>query len=487
MSRQNSAFNRASAFQLHHRLPDPIPPETRNAWASATCSRERCNRPLYRILENRTLRLCQHHYEKRLQNQAKKQLPPEPRHCLYCGNEIQNPRNKSFCNHECHASALRIINDPYAVAVLKHSWWRNTESLIRRSSIGLDSVPDPSTDIPGLIRLHALKAHYQNSFNTVDGEWLTDAVTHLPVVKLKSSIEVQLCHRYPNAQGGANTPLNFVIAPPYTNLPLQSRCPPHNADERLNGIRVDSTGKPLEGSLISALKARYGADHTRQIMQKINAPRASKLKAYPHRPPDFAPLYRILVMECRRLGFRHLASQLDTLFKRCADALGLHLELLASAFFIALQTQDADGLITTMEQLTLDESSRLVEQPADLNIRNRNLRLPLAIYEGSPVYTLLCAAKTVLQKYLKVDIFETIQTRFLVLYNKTFYQPPVMGYSPLECVLLDNPRHKEHPAHRQWTKSHQLKRKGTKRRRQQQWQHQIISESIKQTQTRSSG
>ncbi|MNQ87751.1 hypothetical protein D3C85_1029900 [compost metagenome] len=98
------------------------------------------------------------------------------------------------------------------------------------------------------------------------------------------------------------------------------------------------------------------------------------------------------------------------------------------------------------------------------------------------MHTLLFTADTVLQKYLHVDIFESIQTRFLKLYNSAFYQPPVLAYSPLEFVPLSSPHHKEHPEHDQWVKN--TRRKGQATKRQNQRLHQAISNEVKKQQTR---
>lgn len=469
----------SSWFSRHLRDPDAD-----DLTPSALCKLAGCNRPLYRIPENTVWRLCQQHYGSRLLKQQKKSQPPDTLHCKFCGKVITRLRNSTYCSRNCADADRRVIDDAHTVKVLNHSWWRNIETLFRHNPFGLDSAPSPLTDIPGLWKLYALKAACQQSFNVIEGEWLIDPDTHQPVEKLTASIRLELCHRSPNARGGANTPCNFVIAPGFTNRPLQSRQPPHNANARFNGIQAGTGGQPMTQSLITELKTRYGEDDVRAMMQKIKPSFAGKLKAYPHRKPGYATLYSILVLECKRLGFTCLGSQLDKLYRLSADALGLHLESLASAFFIALQTQDADGLIETTEQLDLNVSCRMTEKPADLNMLNRNLRLPLPVYEGSPVHTLLCTANAVLRRYLKVDIFESVQTHFLKLYNSAFYQPPVLAYSPLELVPLSSPHHKEHPEHDQWAK--RVHRKGRTTKWQNQRLHQAISDEVKKTQTRRS-
>ncbi|MNB77842.1 hypothetical protein D3C81_194360 [compost metagenome] len=479
MSTNNPKHTISPGLQFFRRLRDP---EADDLTPSAMCKLDGCNRPLYRIPGNARWRLCQEHYEARLLKQQKKQQPPEPLYCKNCGHEITNPRNTTYCCRECADTHRRIIDDAHTVSVLSHSWWGKIETLFQRSPFGPDSAPSPLTDIPGLWKLHALKASYQKSFNVIEGEWLIDPATNRPVEKLTASIRLELCHRYPNARGGANTPRNIVLAPGFTNRPLQSRRPPQNTDERFNAVQAGTGSYPMTQSLIAELKARYGEESVCLMMQKIKPSFSGRLKAYSHRKPGYATLFSIMVLECKRLGFASLGTQLDTLYRLAADALGLHLESLASAFFIALQTQDADGLMATTERLVLDERCRLTEKPADLNLLNRNLRLPLYIYEGSPVHTLLFTADTVLQKYLHVDIFESIQTRFLKLYNSAFYQPPVLAYSPLEFVPLSSPHHKEHPEHDQWVKN--TRRKGQATKRQNQRLHQAISNEVKKQQTR---
>lgn len=487
MSIQNWRFNPSSKFQQQHCQAGPEPPEAETFRASALCRREGCNRPLYRIPENKSLHLCREHYEQRLLNlQKKQQQSPAIRHCKHCGKEIINPRNTTYCDQLCAGEARRAFSRSIpGFNALSHSYWKNITGLFQRSPVGLDSAINPLDDIPALWRLYALKGHYQQSFNTLDGEWLIDPKTRLPVEKLVASITLELCHRYPNKQGGANTTRNIVIAPGFTNRPLQSRCPPLNADERFNGIQASTTGGPLKQSLMAELLARYGHEPVRLMMQQIKPAFARKLQAYPHRKPGYAALYSILVLECKRLGFKHLVNQLNALYKLTADALGLHLEALASAFFIALQTQDAEGLMATAEALTLDETCRMIEKPVDLLMRHRNLRLPLPVYEGSPVHTLLVTAGTVLLKYLRVDIFEAIQTRFLKLYNGTFYKPPVLAYSPLRVIQQSSPEHQEHPNHQQWTNNTHRKRKAKKSP--YQWRYNAINEGAKRNQTRRAG
>lgn len=477
-------FTRDSASSSTWFLGQQRDPDADDLTPSAVCKLEGCNRPLYRITENAVWRLCQEHYERRLQKQQKKLQPPDTLFCKFCGKVITRPRNSTYCDRNCADADRRVIDDTHTVKVLSHSWWRNIETLFRHNPFGLDSALSPLSDMPGLWKLYGLKAAYQQSFNVIGGEWLIDPDTNQPMEKLTASIRLELCHRYPNARGGANIPRNIVIAPGFTNRPLQSRQPPQNSNARFNGIQAGADGSPMTKSLITELKTRYGEDDVRVMMQKIKPSFAGKLKAYPHRKPGYATLYSILVLECKRLGFTCLGTQLDTLYRLSADALGLHLESLASAFFIALQTQDADGLIDTTEQLVLDASCRITEKPADLNMLARNLRLPLPVYEGSPVHTLLCAANVVLQKYLKVDIFESVQTHFLKLYNSAFYQPPVLAYSPLELVPLSSPHHKEHPEHDQWAKKVRRKRRPAKW--QHDWMHKLISDEVKKTQTRRS-
>ncbi|WP_415999623.1 hypothetical protein [Citrobacter portucalensis] len=405
-----------------------------------------CNNPVSRKPEAYALFYCDPHFLKWLARKQKKLQPPVIHSCKHCGKPIYKIRNKTYCDDICAAADRRVINDDHITLVINHSYWANIQNLYKNSPLKITSSEDVLTDIPELWNLYSLKARYQASFNAFDGEILLDPITRLPVEKLTVSIRLELCHRFPNALGGANTAMNIVIGPAFINRILGNRVSPTNNDDRFNGIKIVGTAEELVGnSLAQTLKVKYSTGDIGKMMKRIKPGYASIKKIRHWKNPGSEPLFSILYQECKRLGFSRLQTKLNYIKVDYGNALGLHLEAIAVAFFIALQTQDAEGLILITEKILFDVSWKLRATGVYLYMKAQNIRNPLPVYEGSPLHTLLCAANVVLQKYCNVDLFESIQTTFLKLYNSAFYKPPEQWYSPLILIPRTNPWHKLHP------------------------------------------
>jgi len=322
----------------------------------AVCKRDNCTNNIGTSNGELKYRLCHEHYEGR-KNNALKRKERKQAICQYegCAKSMADSNNKRFCSNECRHKAHRIIDDDNIVKLSKHSWWLRTESILKNNPYGLGSIDDP-TDIARMMGLYEIKAKHQRAYNVLNNEWVLD-VFGQPLKHLLPWLNLELCHRYPNARGGANTLMNLLIAPTRINRMLKDSVPHFEPGGQFNGIQAMQKKQPVEKTLLKALSGQFGKEAVQVALWKVKHIRfvdirkrhaLTSINTYDH-----PPLQRLLESELLRLRLFELKEGVTLLAEHLhMVSCGIDNELLAIACFHALLKGDADSFLNKLSLLS---------------------------------------------------------------------------------------------------------------------------------------
>lgn len=410
----------------------------------AKCVRRNCNKKV--IKKSGTRRLCSEHFALFQSNQDRYYTIAQPeeqpqRVCAHCKKTINNKKNKKYCSTECSYHAQRIIDDDFVTLLNNHTWFQTVTMMLRRSPWGIASVSGPK-GIVSLIQSCAEVARFQRSFATT----AMDSKTGEIVKRLTPRMSVQLGHRYPAAAGGGNYRRALTKTPALINRKLQARVygPVSPWGERHFGkiIQLEEEKRPLKTRLLRQLAQQYPAQELIAILKRAE-PALQYAGKSSDKPLPAEPLLHMLVHELSQYGPKTCLLGLRDVLLRTPSIPGGWREILAVACFIALQTQDADGLL---EELAVSPFRRTF--PLRLNHGQREedelnhgyTQQRYFLY-GSFICDILSKAEKAIQRCFGITMFTEPQ-KMNVIYRSMFHVvPDEFSLPPLELVLQSDPRH----------------------------------------------
>uniref|UniRef100_UPI0036DA7F76 hypothetical protein n=1 Tax=Photorhabdus sp. RM322S TaxID=3342825 RepID=UPI0036DA7F76 len=268
---------------------------------------------------------------------------------------MADSRNKRFCSNECRHKAHRIIDDGSIVKLVKHSWWLRIESMLKNNPYGLGSINGPD-DIARMMELYRIKARHQKAYNVLHNEWVLDKHGK-PLRHLRPLLELEICHRYPNAKGGANTVMNLLIAPTRINRMLKDSVPHFEPGGQFNGIKTIQKERPVEKTLLKALSDQFGKESVQVALWQVKHVRfVDMMKRHALTSIntfDYPPLQGLLESELLRLKLYELKEGVTVLAEHLRmTSCGIDNELLAIGCFHALLKGDADSFLNRLSLLS---------------------------------------------------------------------------------------------------------------------------------------
>lgn len=333
--------------------------------------------------------------------------PVELRCCAHCGSIIQNPRNKDYCSNTCRLKAKRIIDNDKVAENVKHGFWIKVQKMIKGSRDGLDSVAGPDS-IRDIVNLYSRLAWFQRSYNAVNDVLLIDSKTGLPVDKLKADLELQLGHIYPKNQGGRNDSCCFILSLKVINKAIGGCIFEPNSEwareiffseKLINTIQKEK----MTGDLLKALVLKFGKVEVEEMIVSLSLPVFDKSTTRNYRLVK-KPLLDMMLKEFTRLNMGYLARALRHFLFIHNDKLDNYDEVIALASNIAMQTQDAHGLLNAIRCYRSDLGSRsgknILERTSGYIDDEGYMR---DIYEGSQLYDILERTRQAIKTILKVD------------------------------------------------------------------------------------
>lgn len=384
----------------------------------ATCKRDKCTNIIGTLDEEKRLRICHVHYLGMLQNRERRQ-ERKGAECLYCGASLQGSRNRAYCSKAHRTLGQRVIDDDYIVALSKYSYWRNIESLLKGSPIGLGSI-NGIGDVVELFNLYRLKSRFQQAYNVINDEFVTDKNGN-PVKRLIPWLELELCHRYPNAFGGYNNAANMIIGPALLNRMVKDTQPKQSPGSQYNGMKSARRASTIKTTLLKALRDEYGTSEVKNVLAglgklevvDIDKPRPLRFRCI----LDTKPLFALLKQECQRLQLVKLTRAI-MLIENYFKAYDYYYEFFALACFHSILTGDKDGFLYKVERLRpIHDFERIIERDGKKYLYAYGIR-----HRGFVSY---CYGT--LDRYLKKYFYIEMHDSFACykFYNRLFSFPPV--------------------------------------------------------------
>ncbi|MCL0003209.1 hypothetical protein MKT61_008680 [Providencia rettgeri] len=321
----------------------------------AICKRNNCKSLVGQLPDERKLRLCSDHYQRKLLN-AHRRVIKQGLTCQYppCGNSLFNTRNHRYCCNEHRNKAKRLIDDNGIVNLVKHSYWLNVESMLKNNPLGLGSINSPD-DITNLIWLYQCKATHQKAYNTINGHRVTDSIKRKRLIPW---VELELCHIYPNSKGGSNTVRNIIIAPALINRKMKDSVPTDNFSEKLSGIKAARPSTPVKSTLLKALIEQYGKIEVQEALfpakQVTFASAEVSYRLFGTNIYTNPPLLKLLKEETWRLGLEQFRDSINHIEICSYISAGPANELFAVASFHAMLNGDKDHFIDIFSGLRKD-------------------------------------------------------------------------------------------------------------------------------------
>lgn len=248
------------------------------------CKRNNCQNHVSDIPKARKAYLCLEHYSILLKNQQKRLIKTMQK-CArsQCKKTLIGTQNQKYCSNECRYLNSRLINDDAILKIIKHSYWRNVERFIKRNPKGLASICDIN-DIADMVHLYVRKAGYQKSYVHYDKNRQSPLL--IPFMDL------EVCHFYPNSEGGMNTLTNTLIGPAKVNRLRSNRLPKKSDIKVLNGEKsIQDPIKP-EATLIHGLADTFSESEIIALFQRIG--RLSEFHFYKKKKNSLPTSFHIL-------------------------------------------------------------------------------------------------------------------------------------------------------------------------------------------------
>lgn len=308
------------------------------------CDRSNCKKNIIRRTSAGKAGLCEEHYQTYHRNQQNKERRLLIT-CQYCGKSLSETRNDKYCNSVCRQNGSRKIISDSIINILSSSYWQNIDHAIKRNPLLLGSVTSPE-DIVNYYDLYLRKARHQRSYAIPAYDGYQGALKPVPLLYL------EVCHRYPNGRGGANTAENLLLAPKLINRRNNDAIP--YQFNGFSGIKSPGECIPFEGSLYNGLVEQYGLASIYGAMSKITP--AKCFRGNVAREIKFSgikktlPLFTLLHEELWRLGHRKIAECLGDI-RQLYPYYPLYLELLAILGFHAVLSGDPDHLLVRMQRI----------------------------------------------------------------------------------------------------------------------------------------
>lgn len=384
----------------------------------AKCKRDKCTNTIGSLDEEKKLRICHAHHLGMLQNRERRQ-EREGAKCLHCGVSLQGSRNRVYCSKAHRTLGQRVIDDDYIVALSKYSYWRNIESLLKGSPIGLGSI-NGIGDVVGLFNLYRLKSRFQQAYNVINDECVTDKNGN-PVKRLVPWLELELCHRYPNAFGGYNNAANMIIGPAIINRMVKDTPPKQSPGSQYNGMKSAKLTGVVKTTLLKALKEEYGASEVKDALVglgklevvDIDKPRPLRFR----NTLDTKPLFTLLEQECARLRLKKLSSAI-TLIKNHFKSHDYYYEFFAVACFHSILTGDKEGFLHKVERLSpVHEVEQIIERDGKKCLYAYSVK-----HRGFAAYC-YGTLDRYLKKYFHIEMHD--MAACYQFYNQLFSFPPV--------------------------------------------------------------
>ncbi|EMX6282453.1 hypothetical protein AAHD08_000487 [Providencia rettgeri] len=279
------------------------------------CKRNDCQNRVLDIPEARCAYLCATHYSTRLRNQQNRLLKAT-QNCARqgCDKTLLGTHNQKFCSNECRHLASRLINDEVIFRIINHSYWRNVERFIKRNPKGLASI-NHLNDIADMVLLYVRKAEYQKSYVHYDENEKGHVLTPF--------MDLAVCHRYPNSEGGMNTLANTLVGPGKVNRLRSNHLPKKSHIEPLNGVKSMQSTIKLETTLFHGLTEMFSESEMTTLFHRIG--RLSEFHFYKEKKNNLPttlsrlllemPFTKLLRDECHRIGLPHVANKMHLIQK----------------------------------------------------------------------------------------------------------------------------------------------------------------------------
>ncbi|EUD06339.1 hypothetical protein [Providencia alcalifaciens] len=326
------------------------------------CKRNNCQNHVSDIPEARKVYLCLEHYSILLENKQKRVIKAMQK-CVrsQCEKTLIGTQNQKYCSNKCRYLNSRLINDDVILKIIKHSYWRNVERFIKRNPKGLASISDIN-DIADMVHLYVRKAGYQKSYVNYDKNRQSPLL--IPFMDL------EVCHFYPNSEGGMNTLTNTLIGPAKVNRLRSNRLPKKGDIKVLNGEKSVQDAIKLETTLLHGLADTFSEREITTLFQRIG--RLSEFHFYKEKknslPTSFShtllemPLTKLLLDECHRMGLHQVTSKMNiikALFFLEYD----FIEILSICLFYSILSGDEGDLFNAFMALSdyqvVNESERM--------------------------------------------------------------------------------------------------------------------------------
>ncbi|WP_370611553.1 hypothetical protein [Klebsiella aerogenes] len=313
-------------------------------------------------------------------------------------------RQQKYCSRLCKQLDSRKLGD-WKVGYSAHSYWNSTEHNLQRNPLGLGSINGPD-DVIAQCKLHERKAEHQRSYTSDDNPGSR---------KLVPFLKLEICHRYPNSKGGANTQDNLLIGPKFINRLLRDAIPCQ--DYGMGGYQSKDEPFPVT-SLYSSLEAYYGVDEAEDMIERMGPPKI--FHGTSDRPLVFQgiqrelPLFKLFVQEVFRLGYRDLCFAVNAAERATHKRWSIYLELGAILGFYAFLTGDGDRFLARLLRL-----QRWFNEPE--GVRPHRFRGHLRSDYERHMHGLL---KNYLMRFFVVDIEDP---HAVADFYNNFYSKPVVA------------------------------------------------------------
>lgn len=305
------------------------------------CDRSNCKKEILRRTEAGNAGFCEYHYQRFKSNQQKKEKRLLST-CQHCGISLAQTRNKQYCSAACRQKCSRKINTNNTVSILDSSYLKHINSTYIRNPFILGSITGPE-DVVDFHQLYQIKARHQRSYTILTYEGGQEKL------KLVALLCIEICHMYPNGNGGANIAGNLIIAPELINRRNRDAIPYQG--HGFDGIKSAGEYIPFKGSLYDGLVEQYGVLTVNEELSKITPVR--RFHGNVAREIEFSgmdkslPLFTLLHGELWRLGHHRVSGCLMEI-KQLFPEYPLYLELLAIVGFHAVLSGDPDRIMALL-------------------------------------------------------------------------------------------------------------------------------------------
>lgn len=302
----------------------------------AKCSRKKCQEEISANPEAAKKRLCDKHYRTFRRNEYERYLQSE-RQCKYCKKPLSGSRNKIYCSAKHRQLGSRKISEQLIFDITHYSYWFHIQEAIKRNPLQLGSI-DSIDDIVDFFNLYIRKATHQRSYYAPCPTASQSRPTPL--------LRLEVCHRYPNSKGGANTSMNLFLGPSRINRMVKDTIPDMSQGAEFCGVKSPNAAISMKSSLYDALVDKFGLEKLTESLQRVKKPRLFTGNVFRHveftGTPSALPLYSLFTEEIRRANPTHTdwLDILSNLRKQFGLVYPLYVELIAAMGFYAVLTGD---------------------------------------------------------------------------------------------------------------------------------------------------